>query len=220
MTSRAVGNDIVDLLEPRTVGKVDDRRFLERILAESERSALGAAADPHGALWTHWAGKEAGYKVVSKLRGEPPVFIHRDFVVTDGRVEHEGVSFPLAVARAGDALHAVSCAAATLDEVVGGVGRLDDATAVWSGSREALVARLTPREADAVHSRASAAVRVAARAALAGVLGVAEQRLEIVCAPGVTGRRPPRVLLDGAPGPADVSLSHHGAWIAWAILAR
>ena len=61
-------------------------------------------------------------------------------------------------------------------------------------------------------------MRLGARAALSTALGVEEGRLEIVCAPGATGRRPPRVLLDGSPAAADVSLSHHGNWIAWAIL--
>jgi hypothetical protein len=78
------------------------------------------------------------------------------------------------------------------------------------------MARLSDREGDAVHSLESAAVRVAARAALAASMLVAEDRLEIVCDPGPYGRRPPRVCLDGASTGADVSLSHAGRWIAWA----
>jgi hypothetical protein len=48
-------------------------------------------------------------------------------------------------------------------------------------------------------------------------MGVPEHRLEIVCAPGPTSQRPPRVLLDGAETEADVSLSHDGRLIAWAL---
>jgi phosphopantetheinyl transferase (holo-ACP synthase) len=214
----AVGNDVVDLHDPRTVGKAADDRFLARVLDEAERGTVAAAPDPDEALWIHWAGKEAAYKLVSKLRGTPPVFVHRDFVVDGDGVEHDGARYPLSVTRHGSAIHAVSCAGPQLRDVRMGVGKLDQPGAPWSGGLEALLPRFTDREADPVHSLPSAAVRLGARAALAAALGVDEKRLEIVCAPGVTGRRPPRVLLDGSAAPADVSLSHHGDWIAWAIL--
>jgi len=215
---RAVGNDVVDLLDPRTVGKVENVRFTARVLDERESRVVMDSPDPGESLWHHWAGKEATYKVVSKLRSEPPVFVHREFVVDRDGVEYQGRRFPLRITRDGMALHALSCAGASLDDVLPGLGRLDQPDAPWSGSLEALMARLSEREADPVHSLSSAAVRLGARAALATAMNVAEGRLEIVCAPGITGRRPPRVLLDGSPADADVSLSHHGAWIAWAIL--
>jgi hypothetical protein len=87
----------------------------------------------------------------------------------------------------------------------------------WAGALEELRLALSEREADAVYSRESAAVRIGARGDIAEQLGVSESRLEIVCAPGPTSQRPPRVLLDGRDAPADVSLSHDGRWIAWAI---
>jgi hypothetical protein len=61
-------------------------------------------------------------------------------------------------------------------------------------------------------------VRLESRAHLASELAVAEERLEIVSAGGRTGRVPPAVLLDGLPAAVDLSLSHHGYWIAWALL--
>lgn len=97
-----------------------------------------------------------------------------------------------------------------------GVGRLDDETSGWAGPLAELMRRFTPREAHAIHSHASAAVRLAARGDLARALEVEEARVEIICAPGVQGRRPPFVFLDGEPAPADVSLSHDGPWLAWA----
>lgn len=214
----AVGNDVVDLHDPRTVGKAGDARFLSRVLQDDERAAVAAAPDPEESLWIHWAGKEAAYKLVSKLRGAPPVFVHRDFVVDGECVEHEGSRYGLSLTRRGSAIHALSCFGAPLADALPGMGTLDQPGTPWSGSLEALLSRLSEREGDPVHSLASAAVRLGARAALARALDVDEKRLEIVCEPGVTGRRPPRVLLDGAPAPADVSLSHHGDWIAWAIL--
>jgi hypothetical protein len=85
---------------------------------------------------------------------------------------------------------------------------------------EELLTRFTDREADAVHHVQSALVRLSARSALANAIGADESRLEIVCEPGPTGRRPPRVYLDGAAAAdLDVSLSHDGDWIAWAYSA-
>jgi len=94
---------------------------------------------------------------------------------------------------------------------------LDSPVSSWAGSLDALRDRFTPRELDAVHSRHSAAVRLAARSTLATALAVDEDRLEIVCDPGPTSQRPPRVLLDGRRGRMDVSLSHDGRWIAWLL---
>jgi hypothetical protein len=46
---------------------------------------------------------------------------------------------------------------------------------------------------------------------------VDEQRVQVVSSEGPKGRVPPEVLLDGGPAGADVSLSHHGRWLAWAL---
>jgi hypothetical protein len=215
-----VGNDVVDLDDAALQGKSTHGRFLERVLDPEERAAVVESDDPHLALWTRWAAKEAAFKVVSKLRGAPPVFVHRAFGVRGGVVEYEELRLPFRVLRDGPVLHVVSTAGADPASATVRTARLGDPGAPWDGPLESLLARLTPREADAVHSRPSGAVRLGARATLASALGVPERRLEIVCAPGPVGRRPPMVLLDGAPAAADVSLSHHGDWIAWAVLVR
>ena len=227
-----VGNDVVDLGDPRVLGKSSNTRFLERIFAAEERAAVVTAPDPDLELWQRWAAKETAYKAVSKLRGNSPTFTHRAFVVSwsqpgtldaspavrSGSVGYESTVIDIEVAWDTEAVH-----------VVGWVGdrendpphsrlvRLDEVGAVWSGPRAELEQRLTPRELEAVHSRASVAVRIAARAEMAEVLGLDEHQLEIVCAPGKPGRRPPAVLVDGEPDTVDVSLSHDGDWIAWAF---
>jgi len=55
---------------------------------------------------------------------------------------------------------------------------------VWTGPLPELTSRLTEWELDAVCSQQSAAVQLGARANLAEVLRVAEERIKIVCAPG------------------------------------
>jgi hypothetical protein len=229
-----VGNDVVDMLDPRLQGKPDDPRFVGRVLSSSERRLLEASADPDLELWCLWAAKEAAYKAVSKLRPEPPVFSHAAFVVAwagssipptpsapirSGVVRFEEALTPVVVTRSPGALHALahlSLSPQASPDVGWGVELLASPGASWHGPLPELLTRLSQREQGAVHSVASAAVRVAARAALACAMHVDEGRLEIVCDPGPYGRRPPRVCLDGASTGADVSLSHAGRWIAWA----
>lgn len=235
MTPRTrVGNDVVDLRDPRLEGKTADRRFLERILDGTERRTLADASHPDIELWCLWAAKEAAFKVTSKVLGAPPPFEHRAFgarwipgreegrgqtVVRTGTVRYRETETGVVVlSHRGEALHAVAYTTGVQwGALAPGLALLDEPGAPWAGSLPTLEERLTPREADAVHSRPSAAVRLAARAALAEEMEVEEGRLEIVCAPGPSGRRPPRVFLDGAPTDADVSLSHAGRWIAWVV---
>jgi phosphopantetheinyl transferase (holo-ACP synthase) len=231
-----VGNDVVDLEDPRVIGKADDERFVRRVFAEDEREAIRTALDADLELWSRWAAKEAAFKVVSKFLPQPPVFEHASFAVSwggvapsgapdstaprIGRVAYRDWSVPVTVSCAESAIHAVGAAAEEGTGPLMGQGEsrvelLDEPDAAWSAPQPILEERFTPDELDAVHSLESAAVRIGARAHLSAMMGVDEHRLEIVCAPGVPGRRPPRVRLDGAPATADVSLSHHGRWIAW-----
>ncbi len=231
-----VGNDVVDLSRPRVRGKSEDDRFVSRILGREERSAVTAATDPDLELWCLWAAKEAAYKIASKQRHVPPIFVHAEFRVTwswrgsaqadsectirRGVVSHESTRTHVEVRHEFEVLHAVAHSGhvdRASGEIVAGRRRLEDGDVNRQHVADRLRHQLSPREIAAVHSHASAAVRIAARSALARTLGVDDSRLEIVTGPGPTGRRPPRVLLDGTQAMADVSLSHDGAWIAWAL---
>jgi phosphopantetheinyl transferase (holo-ACP synthase) len=234
-----VGNDVVDLTAERTRGKSSHQRFLDRILDPIERDYVASSSSPDFELWCLWAAKESAYKIASKLRETPPPFEHAAFGVRwspdaadaagdrAGTVRWQELEVVAMVTPGEGFVHAVAHAmptdsrpsgdASPAMETIGvAVRRMDEDGAPWQGAYEALLKRLTPREADAVHSPASLAVRLGARAALAETLDVEEARLEIVCAPGQTGRRPPWVFLDGEPTGTDVSLSHDGPWLAWA----
>lgn len=230
-----VGNDVVDLKEPRVQGKAQDRRFLARVLAPTELVGLESSHDPHVELWCLWAAKEAAYKAICKDRDEQPVFAHSSFIarwsrfveapapegtpLRVGAVAFEGTRVPVVVHGDPDVIHAHGWLPAELStpaDISWGIDLLDSPGAEWDAPLGALAERLSPRERTAVHSVPSAAVRLAARRALAESMQVAEDRLEIVCDPGPLGRSPPRVYLDGIPAAADVSLSHAGRWLAWA----
>lgn len=250
MSSVCVGNDIVDLTNPRTERRSADERFVARVLDPDEQRTVQTSTEPDLELWCLWAAKEAGFKAISKLVGEPPPFVHRAFkvswrdiedrpagsagddaldlegphsagVIRQGTVTWHDHCAPVVVARRPEGIHAISFTrreeAREPARLRPCVALLDEPESPWSGSLEELLPRFTEREADAVYSVSSAAVRVGARRELARLLGVEERRLEIVCAPGPTSQRPPRVLLDGAETEADVSLSHDGPLIAWAL---
>ena len=77
-----IGNDVVDLEHPRCRTRPPDDRLPRRILTSRERAWLEEAPDEPSRLrrlWSLWAAKETAFKVVSKLRGTPPVFRHRAF---------------------------------------------------------------------------------------------------------------------------------------------
>lgn len=216
MSRPAVGNDVVDLVDPRCVGKAQDERFLARVLTARERSLVAASVDPDRTLWTLWGAKEAAFKAVSKATGHVPVFVHADFEVevndgAGGEVRWRRLELPFLVrgGRSTGSLHVVAWCDSPRPRMAGGSSTVTERTPLRD--------RLSSRELRGVHSAASAHVRLEARAHLARMGGAPEEELEIVCDEGPTGRMPPRVLRRGAPAPWDVSLSHHGSLVAWVV---
>jgi phosphopantetheinyl transferase (holo-ACP synthase) len=91
-----LGNDIVDLTDPFTVGKAGDARFVRRVFATSEQGWIAASPDPDRALWRLWAAKEAAYKVARKS-APGLIFAHAQFEVLpdESRVVCGKASFPV-----------------------------------------------------------------------------------------------------------------------------
>ncbi len=226
-----IGNDIVDLRDPRCPGKADDDRFVRRIYTDEEAASIRSASRPDARLWLLWAAKEAAYKVASKLAGSPPVFEHRAFGVraeepgdpsaeVRGRVRYQGSEIPFRAEPAPDRVHVVAWhdpagdAPASLHRTIRPFRRRDEReSGDW---RASLRDRFTEREWASIHGPESALVRLAARRGLGRLLGVEESALEIVCPDGPPGRTPPELRVRGRPSEWDVSLSHHGRFLAWA----
>ena len=234
-----LGNDIVDLADPRHSGKAGDERFLQRVFSVEEQRDICSSEDPDRALWIRWAGKEAAFKTISKSQGIPPTFIHSLFQVTVfgsagprvghegapdppvtrfGQVRHGGILLPLRIEVAGSALHAVTWAPSPTEDVPPfswGATKITGKDDIW---RERLRPGFSSVEWDCISHQPSALARLAARHSLAATLGVDERDLEIGCGPGNPGRRIPRVLMKGQEIPVDLTLSHHGRLLAWAFL--
>jgi phosphopantetheine--protein transferase-like protein len=223
---RFVGVDVVDLTADRLRNRRLSRRFLERVFTEEERDRIDAAEDPVAETWTLWASKEAGFKVASKILGNPPVFRHRAFQVTDPprnpqtTLRYRDIVLDLTVRADPDRIvvHAWNDPSSL---VMVSEMSCDEAEAVLEFREpfeEWCEAHFSRAERDAVHSRPSAFVRLLARRDAARFLDVAEDRLAVRCTPGRIGRRPPFLYLDGEElSFADLSFSHHGGQLAWAL---
>lgn len=222
-----VGVDVVDLTADRLRERGLSRRFVERVFSESERARIESASDRLVETWSLWAAKEAGFKVVSKLLGAPPVFEHRAFEVRDApgqlitSLRYRDVQLDLTVRAEGNqvVVHAwndpsslVMVSQMQMDAAREALG-FEEPFGDWCEDR------FSAEERDALHSRASAFVRLLARRDAAHFLNLGEDRLSIRCRPGPTGQRPPYLYLDGQEmSAADLSFSHHGTCLAWALI--
>jgi phosphopantetheinyl transferase (holo-ACP synthase) len=190
-----IGNDVVDL------GDADSRiaghhpRFDARVFAPSERTLIAAAPDGERVRWLLWAAKESAYKAAR--RADPrAVFSPARFVVslaseTAATVDGAGRTFEVALDADAEHVHAVARAR-------------DDA----GGTVYSAVARIGPGGAA---TTPSAAVRRVTVTTLARLLDVPENDLAID-----RDGRVPRLVLRGRRDPAELSLSHHGRFVAFA----
>jgi phosphopantetheinyl transferase (holo-ACP synthase) len=187
-----LGNDVVDLDDQATAGRHEDRRFVERVCNEGERSRVRSKVD----FWRIFAAKEAAYKALVKL-GFSPGFAHRSI----------GVAPDLSVATWNDRTLALSIAddAAHVHAVAWSEGPMPRVDVVrFEG---------TAPDAPAESARTYAALcRLVATS-----IGCGAQELRVVREPLVgawDGFGPPRVERAGVPLGMDVSLSHDGRFAA------
>lgn len=192
--SPALGNDVVDLTGPRTRGKAQDARFLARVCTPAERARIVAAPpqERDRLLWQVWSAKEAAFKVARKRLGRPafsPARFETSFASAgEGEVRFRGWAVPVAWQVSADFVHCLGA---------------------WPRRPSGILSAVRAVERA---EEPSEAVRVLARRLLAarGLSGVTIGR---------EGREPP-YLLDLASGrrlPGEVSLSHHGRFVAAAI---
>lgn len=187
-----VGNDVVDLGDREVIEGPTHPRFDQRVFAAGERALLRSSRSPGLLRWTLWSAKEAAFKLARK-RSSRVVFSPRRFVVDleqadRAKVRHGDVEFTVRIASAGHALHALA------QDAGRGADRL-----VWA-------VELKGRDADP--SRA-------ARELAARVLG---EELDLPENAFLFGRRGrvPTLVVDGQRGSLDLSLSHHGRFVAFA----
>jgi phosphopantetheinyl transferase (holo-ACP synthase) len=191
-----IGNDVVDLSHPAVQPGARHVRFDARVFARREREALAASGAPDRLRWMLWAAKEAAYKVAKKLEASTVWSPRRFLVELDanllGQVVHENRKLPVLVEEDGAHIHAiVSDSEPTPEAQRWRVGHL------------------------AVGEEESLAARALAIADLAPELGLAPEAMSFE-----RRGRIPILCVDERPIDVDLSLSHHGAFVAWAADLR
>jgi phosphopantetheinyl transferase (holo-ACP synthase) len=192
VNSRAVGNDIVDLAVTRA--RPEHPAFAQRVCSEAELRLLGASTDRARTLWCLFAAKEAAYKALSKLRGVR--FVPRAFEVDESltRVRHAELELKLRVFDGAEFVHALAFAG--------------DREPLWD-SQECR-SPSTSAEVRALVCRLAASYLRERREAFAVVRDALGRAWD--------GYGPPRLLLRGRSAGLDVSLSHHGRYVACALI--
>ena len=187
-----IGNDVVDLADPESRAVARHLRFDGRVFDGTERVLIEASSHPERARWLLWAAKESAYKAARK---EDPrtVFSPARFVV---RLE-------------GDARASVAVGARRflVDLVAGAdhVHAVARAAGDPSGAVSTAVAKLPEL------SLCNEAVRRLVIATLSPLLAVEPEHLAIQ-----RDGRIPTLWIRGARSTADLSLSHHGQFVAFA----
>lgn len=207
-----VGNDVVDLHDPESRPGALHPRFDVRVFTPDELEALSASASAHPLRWTLWAAKESAYKVAKKL--DPTVrFLPRDFVVgqiAEGRalIMHATGPFDVRLYRTDRWVSAVATLTVAHPSRTRGpfsAGRVG-AGLTSAGPINTAVERLATHGADP-----SRTVREFARAALASRMNVPPWQVRIAADRGI-----PVAFWRDRRLPVDLSLSHHGRFVAWA----
>ncbi len=190
-----VGNDVVDLQEPDNQAAAIHPRFDRRVFTDSELQLIEAGPtvdDRHVVRWTLWATKESVFKLVQQLDESisfrPRCFETRIAAPDLAEVTYQGSVFPVALDITRQRIHAVARNSSTMP--VSGISQ----PACAPNSRDA-----------SILVRAQASVTIGER------LGIEPGHIEIM-------GKIPRAIHNGKRLPVDISLSHHGRFLAHAVL--
>lgn len=193
-----LGNDVVDLADAETRPEGIHPRFDRRVFAPEEIGLLQRSSSPERLRWKLWAAKESAYKAMKKL--DPlTIFSPARFIVTPegsarATVRMQDRSISVCFEDVGEeAVHAVAVAARPPEgSLVSGVRQL-------------------PEEPTGDSDTTSAAVRQFVIDALVERFDIPAGEIEIH-----SEGRVPQLRIRGAP--AELSLSHHGRFVAFAVL--
>lgn len=220
---RRVGNDIVDLLHPHAQGKSKNTRFRKRVFLPEEESLLLADRQPEAMLWALWTGKEAAYKAIQKDQWDI-ASTPRLYKVAFERIEDRAEALaPLEESLPGERR--------LLGTVATPRGNINLATLITASYAHSIATSFAPACGTTIiwqvermpwdnpsPARESFYVRAVAQRHLAQYLpGYSPQDIEIRRNEGPRGLGPPSVYLREQPAAIDISLSHDGAFAAYAF---
>jgi phosphopantetheine--protein transferase-like protein len=217
----SIGNDIVDLTSPDSVGKSLDRRFIARVFTPEEQERIDRSLSPDATLWMLWAAKEAAFKAVSKFK--PGLsFAHRAYAHRDepGKAAHIVLKQTNGNAVSIQECGVVMTPAGPVDTFFTlSTHRVHCVAAVRNGNGGAPAANpvhVLEERRDGPFDP-SAAVRRAAIHHLASVTKASPYYIDIRRDETPHGYGAPRVFIEGNRTDIDISLSHDGKYIAFAV---
>lgn len=192
----SVGNDVVDLADPETRLDGLHARFEERVFCAVERQRLAASRSRHVLHWALWAAKESAYKAVKRLAPES-VFSPREYEVQLSPLPPVGVGGSASgwVRHRGRRLGLQVHVHGESLHALATIGAAAGAGVLWQVGKRA--------------GDPGLAARQLAAAAIAPALGLDPADLRIA-------GRPPVATFPGGRPAAEVSLSHHGRFVAFA----
>lgn len=207
-----VGNDVVDLRDADARPESFRARFDERVFGADERRAIARDPDPLARRWAHWAAKEAAYKLAR--RSDPTFVFAPGRMIARFEAPERGAAGAV-VARVRNGRLELPRPLPSGERVVALRSFETDAwvhVVATSSEPDWEAIDVAVEEIDPGTADPSAAVRTLAKGAIARGLGIEAERLTF----GREGRAP-TVELDGVRTALSLSLSHHGAWVAYAM---
>lgn len=199
-----VGNDVVDLREPANTGKSQDSRFLKKILTDVEMEFVKNAGNSDEALWSFWACKETAYKVIKKTFPDV-AFLPRRWPVTFDKSKSKKSDGLVKVPDKGDIyIHLFS----NPDYIhCVGVDELSALDKIICDVENLPAGKTDP----SLFSRLCLAQSLAKRFSL----NLHQIKIKRTRTKGEL--QPPRVYIDGRKTDIDISLSHDGCFVAYAV---
>lgn len=201
------------------MGKSRNQRFVNRVFTPSEQWQIFNSANPDTMIWALWAGKETAYKIVSKCypsaTSAPRLYeVSLDYkdILSERREFSTGDS---AVSGAVDTpygqIHIRIFITCDYVHCVGATTPLEATDAVvWHVDRIRPVSEVTP-------AYESLFVREALKKHLSAYVNESPEDMEIRREKDANGLQPPFVYLHGRRDEIDISLSHDGAFTAYAF---
>ncbi|MFZ3056385.1 MAG: 4'-phosphopantetheinyl transferase superfamily protein [Smithella sp.] len=195
---------MVDLREPANTGKSQDSRFLKKILTDVEMEFVKNAGNSDEALWSFWACKETAYKVIKKTFPDV-AFLPRRWPVTFDKSKSKKSDGLVKVPDKGDIyIHLFSN-----PDYIHCVG-VDELSAL-----DKIICDVENLPAGKTDPSLFSRLCLAQSLAKSFSLNLHQIKIKRTRTKGEL--QPPRVYIDGRKTDIDISLSHDGCFVAYAV---
>lgn len=221
-----IGNDIVDL-ERSPKHKAQDQRFMQRVFTPQEQAAILEAKDPETLLWLFWAAKEAAYKAISKI-DSPPVFSHKLFEVSLSPDKYWVVKYQEHIAKCythiveNQLVHVICVLYETQQNTLSlktqchqNIHKISKQEQLYWQDGANLENAFSATELESINHPESAIARCKLKDHIEQQKQWPIDEIEVIRPSKNKKMHPPYLLYQGNKTEIDISLSHHGAYVAW-----